>query len=241
MQVRSWQHGGEFIVCDADLIADPRPELFDAQWWQAQGRIEGSFTGRGIVHVVRYGDARWVLRRYRRGGLVAKIADKAYVWAGLERTRPWREWHLLAALRERGLPVPRPVAAQVSRADLRYSGHILTELVDDAQSVQLLLREGRWQRPDWQRLGALLRRFHDAGVHHPDLNVSNILRRPDGSLVLIDFDKGRIGASGAQLRADLSRLRRSFDKLAAAQPGLHIADADWTAMLAAYGAAPANP
>jgi 3-deoxy-D-manno-octulosonic acid kinase len=180
-----------------------------------------------------------VLRRYRRGGLVAKIAEKAYVWAGLARTRPWREWHLLARLRECGLPVPRPVAAHVVRSDLRYTGHILTELIEDAQQ-QLHRREGRWQRPDWQRLGALLRRFHDAGVHHPDLNVSNILRRPDGSLVLIDFDKGRLGASAAQLRADLSRLRRSFDKLGTAQPELQIADADWAAMMAAYGAAPAG-
>lgn len=190
--------------------------------------------------MVRHGAARWVLRRYRRGGLVAKIADKAYVWAGLERTRPWREWHLLAALRERGLPVPRPVAAHVVRTDLRYTGHLLTELIEDAQSLRTLLREQRWQPADWQRLGVMLRRFHDASVHHPDLNVSNILRRADGSLALIDFDKGRIGASAAQLRADLSRLRRSFDKLGSSQPELRIAEADWTAMMMAYGAAPAN-
>jgi 3-deoxy-D-manno-octulosonic acid kinase len=233
-QVRSWQHGREFIVCDAALIATPQPELFDAQWWMRQGLVEASFEGRGTVHVVRHGDARWVLRRYQRGGLVAKVAEKTYVWAGLERTRPWREWQLLARLRELGLPVPRPVAAHVQRADLRYSGHILTELIEDAQSLQGALRAGSWSRADWQRLGATLRRFHDAGVHHPDLNVSNILRRADGELFLVDFDKGRLGASARQQRGELARLRHSLRKLAVRSGRELHTDADWKRMLGGY-------
>ena len=228
-QAELWQHGDDFVMYDAALVATPRVELFEPDWWHAEGRVEGSFDGRGKVQVVCHGDARWVLRRYRRGGLVSKIADSAYLWAGLERTRPWREWRLLAELCDRGLPVPRPVAAHVRRIAWRYGGHILTELIEQAQPMTDALNRGTWLRPDWRRLGETLRQFRDAGVHHPDLNVRNILLCGDGRIYLIDFDKGRFGASVAQWRRDLQRLRRSIDKHHA------IDEADWQSLVEACG------
>jgi 3-deoxy-D-manno-octulosonic acid kinase len=228
-QAGCWQHDRDFVLHDTALVATPTVELFDPRWWQAQDRVEGSFDGRAKVLVVRDGDARWVLRRYRRGGLVSKIANDTYVWGGLARTRPWREWQLLAQLRARGLPVPRPVAAHVHRSGWRYGGHILTELLEGTRPMVDALDRGDWAQEDWRRLGETLRRFRDAGVHHPDLNVRNILVGSDGRIHLIDFDKGRLGSDATQWRRDLQRFRRSIDKHHA------IEDADWQTLVDVCG------
>lgn len=234
MQVRSWRHGSEFIVYDGELIAEPSLDLFDLDWWQARGLTQGSFDGRAKVHVVRHGDAHWVLRRYLRGGMAARLSDHTYVWAGLAATRPWREWHLLAELRARDLPVPRPVAAHVRRHGWRYGGHLLSELIADAEPFADLLQAGRLHNADWQAAGAVLRRFHDAGVHHPDLNLRNILRGADGRIHMLDFDKGRLGASPRLLRSELPRLRRSVDKFSRESTQRAAAAAGWDALLDAY-------
>ena len=235
MQVRSWRHANDFIVYDETLIASPSPELFDLPWWQARGLTQGSFDGRAKVHVVRHGDARWVLRRYLRGGLIARLSDHTYVWGGLRATRPWREWHLLAALRERGLPVPRPVAAHVRRVGWRYSGHLLSELIPDAVPFAELLQSGALEPADWQAAGRTLRRFHDAAVHHPDLNLRNILRAGDGSIHILDFDKGRLEAPAWQLHGELRRLQRSIGKFAVTDAQREAAATGWQALLLAYG------
>lgn len=237
MHVRVWQRYRDIIVYDAELVEDPSPRLFDAEWWLAQGRVEGQFRGRGSVDVVRHGGARWVLRRYRRGGLVGRVADHSYVWAGLERSRPWREWHLLAELHRLGLPVPRPVAAHLHRTDLRYQGFLLSELIPDTQPLSALLQNEAMTPPQWQAVGALIRRFHAASVHHPDINASNILIHGDGRLFLIDFDKARLGANAVQLRADLQRLRRSFEKYRLRQQGFHFNSGSWRHLLSGYKAA----
>ena len=49
-----------------------------------------------------------VLRRYRRG---ADRPPDNYLWAGEDRTRSFREYRLLAAMRRQGLDVPAPLAA----------------------------------------------------------------------------------------------------------------------------------
>ncbi|MES0872876.1 3-deoxy-D-manno-octulosonic acid kinase [Sinimarinibacterium thermocellulolyticum] len=234
MQVGSWRHANEFIVYDATLIAAPSPQLFDLNWWQARGAVEASFAGRAKAHVVRHGESRWVLRRYLRGGLVARLSAQSYVWTGLAATRPWREWHLLAALRERGLPVPRPVAAHVRRTLWQYQGHLLSELIADAEPFAELLQAKRLQLADWYAAGAVLRRFHEARVHHPDLNLRNILRGADGRIHLLDFDKGRLDAPSRLLRSELPRLRRSVDKLAGDPAQREAVERGWDALLAGY-------
>lgn len=234
MQIRLWQHEEDAIVYDAGQIEAPGTELFDPDWWHLQGLTVGSFSGRGQVHVVRRGQMRWVLRRYRRGGLVGKLIDYSYVWTGLAATRPWREWHLLAELHDRGLPVPRPVAAHVARQGLRYHGSILSELIDDTRPLSLLLREAALPAADWALLGRTIRSFHDQRVHHPDLNASNILRAGGGAFFLVDFDRGSLDADAALLDKDLRRLRRSLDKQRAKHADFRFEEPDWQSFLAGY-------
>ena len=64
-----------------------------------------------------------------------------------------------------------------------------------------------------------LRRFHDAGVKHADLNCFNVLVRGN-EFFLIDFDKGQIvqsPASAGWKSANLERFARSLRKLAGAK------------------------
>ncbi len=61
----------------------------------------------------------------------------------------------------------------------------------------------------------MVRRFHNAGLDHVDLNCDNILVA-QGQVYLIDFDRCRLRAEGPSeatwKRANLNRLRRSVEK-----------------------------
>lgn len=227
MEIRSWQHGADFIVYDATQISDPSPDLFDPAWWTARGLKLNSFRGRGTVDVVKHGEAQWVLRHFRRGGLIRHLSDDSYIWTGLQHTRPWREWHLLATLHARGLPVPRPVAAHVNRSGLIYHGDIITELIVDTVPLAGLLQKQALPASGWALLGQAIKVFHKEGVHHPDINASNILLRAPDRFFLVDFDKAQLKADAAALAADLRRLRRSFDKQRTLNPGFHFDEACW--------------
>ena len=170
--------------------------------------------GRGAAWIVPASDGgEWVLRHYRRGGLPAKILADTYLWTGLDNTRPWREWRLLAELHALGLPVPRPVAARVVRSGIAYRGDLITRRVPAARSLAELLVPAAASIP-WRAVGACIRRFHEAGVWHADLNAHNILVDDTGGVWLIDFDRGeRRGGDGAWKQENLVRLSRSLHKL----------------------------
>ncbi|HEY0633890.1 MAG TPA: lipopolysaccharide kinase InaA family protein, partial [Gammaproteobacteria bacterium] len=65
-----------------------------------------------------------------RGGLIAKLVADRYLWSGIEATRAWREWRLLAELCSEGFPVPQPIAARVIREGLFYRADIVTRRLD---------------------------------------------------------------------------------------------------------------
>ena len=134
-----------------------------------------------------------------------------------------------------GLPVPRPVGALVQRHGmLLYSGSLLTEFLDGARSLASRIESEACDRIPWEAVGRMIRRFHDEGVMHHDLNASNILLCPSGSY-LIDFDKGSFATASTNdswKQTNLRRLHRSLEKISAGQ------DRDlgdyWKTLLSAY-------
>jgi 3-deoxy-D-manno-octulosonic acid kinase len=58
----------------------------------------------------------------------------------------------------------------------------------------------------------MIKRFHQAGLDHVDLNARNILVDPHGKPWLIDLDRCRLRAAGKWQEANLSRLARSIQK-----------------------------
>jgi 3-deoxy-D-manno-octulosonic acid kinase len=86
---------------------------------------------------------------------------------------------------------------------------------------------------DWRAVGRCIRRFHDAGVYHADLNAHNVLLA--GSVVyVLDFDRGRYRAPGTWQAANLARLRRSLDKLARQSKSFFCTEDDWVALGEGY-------
>ncbi|MBT8144580.1 MAG: 3-deoxy-D-manno-octulosonic acid kinase, partial [Gammaproteobacteria bacterium] len=126
--------GGHLIV--ASRYAEDFAEgMFEPRYWENANAVTGTAGGRGMVLFVDSGHEQWVLRHYRRGGLMTPVMDDRYFWSGLQNTRAVREFRLLHDLHERGLPVPRPVAARVCRDGLFYRADLLTVRIADARSL----------------------------------------------------------------------------------------------------------
>lgn len=220
------------ILYDDVLTHHAGAELFSPRHWARREGLRGTAGGRGQAWFVASQDGEWVIRHYRRGGLVARFNSDAYLWTGFARTRPWREWHLLDALYKQGLPVPQPVAAQVLRRGLWYRGDLITRRIPDTRSLAALLSDTRIERIPWTEIGACLRNFHDAGVYHADLNAHNILINGRNEIFLIDFDRGARRAPGTLWQeANLGRLLRSLRKLSA--PSL-VEGSAWNSLLDGY-------
>ncbi len=229
---------GGAILYDAAQGGKVNEHVFAPSYWRARAALGDPLGGRGAAWRIQVDDddIDWVLRAYRRGGLPGRFIRDKYFYTGLEGTRAWREWRLLATLHERGLPVPRPVAARVLRGTLSYRAALITVTVR-GESLAHLLNAARMTTIAWQAIGDCIRRFHDAGAWHADLNAHNILvHEPAGEPLvhLIDFDRGRLRAQDAAWRnANLARLRRSLEKVVADEQKSCMRDG-WAALEAAY-------
>ncbi|MBB3329790.1 3-deoxy-D-manno-octulosonic acid kinase [Halomonas campaniensis] len=203
-------------LCDAGKAPQIGPHLVDPDHWRHAGRVIGEAPGRGASLFLDAGAGReWVLRPYRRGGLVARLNASRYLWTGLERTRAFRELRLTADLHDRGLPVPRPVAAGVTRHGPTYEAALVTCRIAGARALASLLEGDETNDDLLKHVGATIRRFHDAGLDHVDLNARNLLIDKDKKTWLIDLDRCRLRQDGAWKTRNLDRLARSLAKFGA--------------------------
>lgn len=206
--------GTSAILFDAGLSVQPDDAWFDVQHWRACEAIVGHASGgRGSVLFIDTPAGACALRHYRRGGMVAPMLGDRYLWSGRERTRSFAEYRLLAALRQRALPVPAPVAARYKRTGVHYTADLITRRIQDARTLADTIVGKRFDATLAAEVGALIARFHAANVDHADLNAHNVLIAPDG-LWLVDFDRCSIRATPGDWRlTNLRRLRRSLLKL----------------------------
>ena len=98
--------GNDAMVFDAAWPDTPTWDWFEPSWWQAQDRAQLAGGGRGGVAFLAPPTGACVLRHYRRGGWMTPLMGDRYLWQGRTRTRSFAEFHLLAELHRRGLPVP---------------------------------------------------------------------------------------------------------------------------------------
>lgn len=165
--------------------------------------------GRQAAWFIRGPAGLAVLRHYRRGGLVAHISDRHYIWTGMQRTRPWREFQVMAYLHRQAVAVPRVLGATWWRYSLYYTGSLMTERLVNTTPLAKQLTDAYLQ-PVAQQISLM----HQAGVWHADLNAYNILLDQTARAWLIDFDRAKRMAMTSKLRRDnLLRLRRSLVKL----------------------------
>lgn len=223
------------IAYDADLVDSPGVELFSPELWRMRRALDGEAVGRGSTWFVNAPFGPVVMREYLRGGWVAKISRRNYFFTTVARSRPFREFDILAALHKQGLPVPQPVAALCEHSGLTSTGSIITVRITNTRTLADIL-PGDPQRGDdlWENIGRCIRQFHRAGVWHADLNARNILLNDDMKAYLVDFDRARL-MTGAEVngKRNLDRLRRSLGKLWPANQHALLQPA-WNRLLAAY-------
>jgi len=185
--------------------ADSRRTLFES----------GPNRGRGRAPSVALGAAsRVVLRRYRHGGLLAPLT-RSLIW-GPERAIS--ELRVCIAAERAGAPVPQVLCvAAWPRVGPFWSALIGTEEVTGALDLEQWTRGSRSSSERVslaRRVGVAVRRLHDAGIEHRDLQLRNILvRSVSEEVVVIDLDRahfhGPAGVPMARRAQNLGRLVRS--------------------------------
>lgn len=222
------------ILYDASRAASLSTEAFDPAYWRSRGQLEGEAHGRGTTYFLHARGRRWVLRHYRRGGLAARVSRDRYLWGGESGSRPFAEWQLTYHLHRAGLPVPAPVAARYLRSGLTYRGDMITERLVDALALSQCLQVGALSLLNWIAIGRCLKRFHDFGACHADLNAHNVLLGREDEVFLVDFDRASLRDPGLWCDANLVRLRRSLEKVTYALPRDRFTEADWHGLLDGY-------
>lgn len=221
------------ILYDDTCVVKPDDRLFERDYWIGRA-AEPATGGRGQVVYIRDGGRHWVLRHFRRGGLVAKWVADSYLWTGEDRTRSFREWRLLSLLHQEGFPVPAPVAARYVRSGLAYRADLITTEIPEARTLADRITEAALPRTVWQDIGRVIARLHHRGVHHVDLNAHNVLVGSGNDIHVIDFDRARVRAGGAWQDEVLGRLRRSLEKIKRQRADVRFGEAEWQALREGY-------
>lgn len=195
--------------------------------------------GRDLAHVIPAGPlGEAVVRRYRRGGWVEKIATRRYI----QGARAFEELILTHRLHRDGAPVAECLAAvQTALRPVGYAACLITRRIPGAAPAAEVLRESSRGEAaaTLEAMGRSIRQLHAAGGWHADLNANNLLVPvgwPGVSVIVIDLDRGRYYPGGVPRRRanrNIRRLHRSLRKL-----GLADALAAWPALRKGYDPPP---
>jgi 3-deoxy-D-manno-octulosonic acid kinase len=239
-EVKRGALAGGAMLYDASRVSNLSAEWFTPRYWQSLGALDGSAGGRGAAYFLSAETRRYVLRHYRRGGMAAHLSADHYVWRGENSTRPFAEWQMTYSLHRAGLPVPAPIAARYQRRGLSYTGDLITERLATVGSLAGCLRTGALSILTWISIGRCIRRFHDLGVCHADLNAHNVLLAED-QVYLVDFDRCQLRGAGLWRDGNLVRLRRSLEKITWGLPPERFGEADWHGLLDGYRQSSGSP
>jgi len=224
------------ILYDKAIINQISAERFTAGGWPHAEVLTGPLrsAGRGNTLFVGNVPRQFVLRHYRRGGLLGKIVRESYIFSGPDLTRSFMEWRLLDKLSANNMNVPRPAAARYCQRGTFYSADLITVRIPGVVSLSEYIAKEERGEEFWHRLGASIWKFHEAGVYHADMNAYNIQIDQEGDVWMLDFDKGALRPPGQWQQETLGRLQRSLGKILGLEPTLHYHGKNWDQMLGGY-------
>lgn len=186
-------------------------------------------------------EEQWVVRKFARGGrILPKVLGDRYL--GVGSPRPFYEARVSEAIRERGVPTPRVLAAAVYSDGIFYRGDLVTEFVPAASDLVEALFDNRRKGAGGagERLdalfaaGSLVRALAGVGLRHRDLHAGNILLQWEGAApraLILDLDLSRLLPQGARASAPamLQRLKRSLRKWEG-RTGLRLSEREWATL-----------
>ncbi len=234
-------YGNDIVAHDKRLFSDFPLTLFNLDFLTSgrslhlQKLSSLDTKGRGSAHVFHYNDTALVLRHYYRGGMISRFIHDTYLWRGLYKTRAMLELQILSEMRAHNLPVPIPVAAHIRRIGCIYTADLITRLIPVSKPLSSVLIKNPVATDIWQKIGLVIRKFHDNNYNHADLNAHNILLDVNNRVFVIDFDKSKIDLDAAAWRQqNLARLKRSLIKLNNTQVGFHYSGRDFRSLMEGY-------
>ena len=236
MNPAEFHKNGHHIRYDSEIFNNIDDVSFKSKVWAQRSAIVGFAEGRGTTFFIQHQGRDFVLRHYQRGGFIEKFSNDQYLWLGLRFTRPWREWALLEKMQNKGLPVPIPAAIKVERTGLLYTADIIMHRIPHSRTLMHILVSEELTKGYWIAIGSVIRRFHEEGVYHADLNANNILIDDGGRCYLIDFDRCRMRKPVLKWQKEnLLRLRRSLNKFLKNESAFYFSDENWRSLLRGYG------
>lgn len=219
----------EILSCDIKDLEDKR----------GSARL----SGRGVVFRLDAPDMGEdqgiVVREYRHGGLLRKVLkDRFFI-----PHRALKELFVLVTGVFRGLNVPEPVGASQSYGPLvLYKARIVTKEIPDGRNLPDFLKDVKATSEKRElvlkKSGEAIRKIHDAGIYHRDLNMNNLFVVDDGGTIyVLDFDRAKISNKvGLKKREkNLGRLLRSARKLERyGRSGFSFSEEDFELILRGY-------
>jgi tRNA A-37 threonylcarbamoyl transferase component Bud32 len=142
------------------------------------------------------GRLTFVVRKYHHGGLWGRVARDLFLGSG----RMLRELATYEHAWRRGVPTCQTAALRIEHvAGPLCRAYLVTVRIEGARNVEAYARSvgGGWPAPREEAkisgaIASALRKLHDSGIFHSDLNVKNILLREtlEGpEAFVIDFDR----------------------------------------------------
>ena len=88
------------ILYDTAIIDQVSAKTFSAAGWKTVSRVDNVLRSGGRGHTLIIGDGtnEYVLRHFKRGGVVGRFVHDSYIWLGEDKTRSFMEWRLLYKL-----------------------------------------------------------------------------------------------------------------------------------------------
>lgn len=189
-------------------------EDFELDIWRSRQGSQILSGGRGGSQKIQLKGEWYVLRQYLRGGMVARLLEDRYAWSGLKHSRPYLEQLAVEHGIQHDLPVPEIAAFRLIHSGLFYRAAIISRFIPNRGTLASYLFTRQLPDAKWSELGTLIKRMHEAGINHADLNANNILIGENSGFHLIDFDKAEIMPEyGDWAHGNIHRLLRSLKKI----------------------------
>lgn len=210
------QHKNSFLLLKEDLPDEFVDISLDILKYGSSKQLISLTRGRNGVFLFQLGDRMQALfKLYSHGGIFCNIFSNSLLFTN----RFLHEFNLYINILKNNLPVPEYLGGFWIKKYGLYKCGIITKYIPSATTLEEFLNSDSFPLSKKQKIlnqcGSIIRKMHDTGILHNDLQLRNILIDTDtNSIFLIDFDKAKskTNLNNFYRSQNLLRLKRSFIK-----------------------------